>query len=88
MGQVLKFLFHEWLVPPPRSCNKELYLPNSTFFPSSLILENEEIDLTEKKYQPKTDEQGEKFQHKHVMFGKIRSKREEDLKLAGMRQVS
>jgi len=48
MGQVLRFLLLEWLMLPPGSCNQELYLPNSVFFPSSLILENEEIALTEK----------------------------------------
>lgn len=48
IGQVLRFLFPAWLMLPPGSCNKELYLPNSVFFPSSLILENEEIALNEK----------------------------------------
>lgn len=86
-GSCSEFLAPEWLMTPPRSCNKELYLPNSIFFPSSLILENEKID-SKKEYQPKTDEQPEKFQHKHVTFGKVRSKWEEDLILAGMRQVS
>lgn len=73
-------------------CNQEVvtrsYTFYSTFVSFSLILENEEINVTEKKNQPKTDEEPEKFHHKHVMFGKVRSKWGKDLTLAEMRQVS
>lgn len=72
----------------PRSCNEELYLPNSVFFSFSLILKNKEINVIDKKNQPKIDKKPENFQHKHVMFGKVRSKWEKDLTLAEVRQVS
>lgn len=88
MGQVQSFLFPVWLMPSTRTSNKDLYLPKNIFFPSSLNLGNDKIALTEKKYQTETDNQLEKFQHKHVTFGKIRSKWKEDFTLAGMRQVS
>lgn len=86
MGQFQSFFFFpKWLMPPT---SKRNYNCHTTFFPSSLNLGNDEIALTEKKYQTKADDQLENFQHKHVMFGKIRSKWKEDVTLAGMRQVS